>query len=175
MNASVRLAAAALLGISALAPAAAAEDARAAAEASYQAGVEQYARGRFARARADFKKALLLDPRHRAASVGLERIRVEHASDALSEPFRPPRAARARLGPAGLRAEAETAPLAAAMRLFFFERTVGDARNALGRLAALQGRIAQLETERRVCRARGRAFGRAAELRALSRRLPEIV
>lgn len=148
------------------------EEPRSDAESFYQSGVDLYARGRFAKARLEFEEAVRRDPRHRAARVALERLRVEHSYATKAAPSPAP---APRLSAAGLRAEAWAAPFAALRRVLFFERTVGDAREALGRLEALQGLLSQLETERRVCRARGRAFAREAELRALARRLPEVL
>lgn len=134
------------------------------AEAEYQAGVEFYSQGRFAQADAQFRRTLRLDPSHRSARLALERLRVERAS------FAAPQAARAAPRPA-VDAEPEDDPFDSARRLFFFEETLGNAREDAGRLQAMLGRVAQLRAERELCRARGRAFERDAELHALSRRL----
>lgn len=139
------------------------------AEAVFEEGVRQYSSGRFDLAQVAFQEALVLDPGHRVARVSLERIRIEHPFRELpaEAPRRSPRSS-----PQALAHDASDSPFASAERMFFFERTLGDARSDLGRLQSMLGRIAQLQAERRYARSRGRRFARRAELLELSRRLP---
>lgn len=141
---------------------------RAEAGVYYQAGIDHYAAGRFPQALGAFQEALRRDPGSRAARLAASRVREEMAMTAAQSPA----AAR----PAGDRrprpSEREDLGLFSRVaRVFAFERTVGDERESSGRAQAMQGRIAQLLAERKVARARRRAFGKDAELHALSRRL----
>ncbi len=137
---------------------------RAAADASYQAGVDLYAEGRLSEALVLFESALRRDPGNGAARIAAERVRAE-----LAMAGAPPHGAPApRLeGPAPL----EPSFLERLLGFVEFERTMGDARDREGQLRAMQGRIAQLLAERKISRNRGRAFAKERELHALSRRL----
>jgi tetratricopeptide (TPR) repeat protein len=137
-------------------------------ETAYEAGVDQYARGRFSEALAAFEGVLRRDPRNRAARIAAERVRAEIAMAATARPNaaapRPPDAP-------WLEPEDDGAFFSKVVGLAHFERTVGEEREREGRLRAMQGRIAQLVVEKRVSRAQGRSFLKDAELHALSRRL----
>lgn len=163
----MRAAAAAFVALlAAVVPSAASSAAdEAQAEALYQAGVQAYADGRRDTAAIDFRAALRLAPAHRAARKGLQRLRAEQARRAEAAPAAPAAGSpRAALPP-------YEGVFPALTRFCYFERVLGDAAAETGRVEASLGRIAQLQAERRLCRARGRPFGRARELRALSRRL----
>ncbi|HEX4047555.1 MAG TPA: tetratricopeptide repeat protein [Elusimicrobiota bacterium] len=141
---------------------------RAQSELFYQAGVTQYAYGRFPQALASFQEALRRDPNDRAARIALTRVRAEIRMTAKERRPSAAPAPAARPSPA---LESGDSPLPVFARCLFFERTLGDERDREGRLQAVRGRIAQLLSERRLARARGRAFSKDAELHALSRRL----
>lgn len=142
-----------------------AKSSRAEADFYYQNGVDQYASGRYPQALAAFREALRRDPGNRVARIAAERVRGEIALTASEK-------ASARRAPGNRGAPpVEDTILQRVARVLAFERTLGDERERAGRLAAMQGRIAELLAERRISRARRRAFSKDAELHALSRRL----
>lgn len=135
------------------------------AESFYQEGVGRYARGAFPEALTAFEAALRLEPDNKRAKAAAARVRQE-----ISESGRPAAAPPVRPAPP----EDEESFWDRLARFARLERTVGDARNRLGQVRAMQGRIAQLLNERRVARAQRRKFTKDAELHALARRLPEV-
>lgn len=133
---------------------------RAQAELLYQKGLERYAAGRFPEALLAFQEALRRDPESRAARVAAERVRAELAMAG---------AAREVVAEAP---EPEEEPLfERIVRFVEFEDTLGDEREVVGRVKAIQGRIAQLLAEKRLAKACRRRFSKDRELHALSRRL----
>ena len=140
---------------------------RAESDFFYQAGVDQYARGRFTEALADFKEALRRDPGNDAARIAANRVREERMMLAAEGASRAPPPAVSRALPQ----EEDGTFLSSVLRLLAFAQTVVDEKEREGRLRAMQGRIAQLLAERKISRALGRSFTKDAELHALSRRL----
>lgn len=140
---------------------------RALVQARYRAGVELRARGRASEALVAFEDAVLLDPGDTTARTALRRLRAEISRRAATLPT-----ASGERGPRSRAVAAEDAvsPAIGLMDLIRFERTVAELRDWRGEQRAMQGRIAQLLAERRVCRAQGRTFTRERELHALCRR-----
>ncbi len=135
----------------------------------YDAGVDQYAHGRFPQALASFREAVRLDPADRTARIAANRVREELAMTATEGREGGPQAPPANWSLPPM--ERGGSFLSVLAGLFSIERTVGDERNREGRLLAMRGRIAQLESEKEIARAYGRKFKKDAELHALSRRL----
>ncbi|OFX11209.1 MAG: hypothetical protein A2516_00065 [Alphaproteobacteria bacterium RIFOXYD12_FULL_60_8] len=113
-----------------------------------------------------------LDPKDLSARAAIQRIALEAAQSGstLSSPAQPHRSALA-----SLEEKTDDFLLRQVPRYFRFERTVGDARANQGTLQAMQGRVAQLMSERRLALAQRSAFAKEQELRALVRRLPLVL
>ena len=142
------------------------------AERRYQQGLSAYAQGHRALALASFKESLRLNPKSPSARAAVMRIELEaaQADSARSVPTAAPKSAVA-----SSEGTLDDLLLRQVPRYFRFERTVGDARADQGTLAAMQGRVAQMLSERRHARVRGRSFDKERELRELVRRLPAVL
>ena len=129
-------------------------------------GAPELVAGRFPQALAAFQAASRRDPGDRAARVAVSRVRSEMRMTATERPapVLPP-------GNKGLPPPPDETILTRVERVVEFQDTVGDERERLGRIQAMQGRIEQLLAERKVAQFRHRAFAKNAELHALSRRL----
>lgn len=156
-------------GYGASAPESSSRERSPAAERRYREGVKFYSDGSKSQALACFKEALSLAPRDPAVGSAVRRVEIELAQSIVAAP--PPAAGRVR-GPKDGEERFSDHLLEELPRRLRFERTLGDAWSAQGTLEAMQGRVAQLLSERKVARARGQAYAKEHELRAIVRRLP---
>jgi len=133
----------------------------------YQAGLDSYTGGDLAAALASFREVLRLEPNNRSALAAVRRLERE-ATAAQSAPR--PKSEHVRRRP---RAWAlDHFFLVSLPRWFYFERTLGDGLSDVGTLTALNARVVQLMSERKVSLARNRPFRKERQLRALLRRAP---
>lgn len=142
-----------------------ARDSSRTAQEDYRQGVERYAQGRLTEAFALFSDAQRLDPGNKAYRSAADRVRAEIMTAAASAQKRTPAA------PRPVEREDDDSILSDVLRFAGLSDEFADNADREGRSRAAQGKIAQLLAERRIASARGRQFGKDAELHALSRRL----
>jgi hypothetical protein len=138
----------------------------------YKVGMSLYAAGDAAKALDCFRIALRERPRDPLVRAAVRRVEAE------LDAARPPLIARASAQPSWLDEMSEAFDelvLVDIPQVVNFDDTLGDGESAVGTLAALNARVAQLLNEQKFALEHDRPFRKERELRSLVRRLPAVM